>query len=32
MNLAVATRIYQTNAAMLKRYQQMIEATLELLR
>jgi flagellar basal-body rod protein FlgC len=32
MNLTVATRIYQTNAAMLKRYQQMIEATLELLR
>ena len=32
MNLTVATRIYQTNAAMLKRYQQMIESTLELLR
>ena len=32
MNLSIASRIYQTNAAMLKRYQQMIEATLELLR
>ena len=32
MNLTIATRIYQTNAAALKRYQQMIEATLELLR
>jgi flagellar basal-body rod protein FlgC len=32
MNLTIATRIYQTNAATLKRYQQMIEATLELLR
>ncbi len=32
MNLAVATRLYQTNVAMLKRYQQMIETTLELLR
>lgn len=32
MNLTVATRAYQANAAILKRYQQMIDTTLELLR
>jgi len=32
MNLTVATRAYQANAAILKRYQQMVETTLELLR
>lgn len=32
MNLAIATRAYQANAAILKRYQQMMETTLELLR
>lgn len=32
MNLTVATRAYQANAAVLKRYQQMVETTLELLR
>jgi flagellar basal-body rod protein FlgC len=32
MNLTVATRTYQANAAVLKRYQQMAETTLELLR
>lgn len=32
MNLNVATGIYKINVAMLKRYQQMIETTLELLR
>src|SRR3972149_9963649 len=32
MNLTVATRTYQANAAVLKRYQQMVETTLELLR
>jgi flagellar basal-body rod protein FlgC len=32
MNLAVATRAYQANVAVLKRYQQMVETTLELLR
>lgn len=32
MNLTVATRAYQANAAILKRYQQMIETALELLR
>ncbi len=32
MNLTVATRTYQANAAILKRYQQMVETTLELLR
>jgi len=32
MNLTVAARAYQTNAAILKRYQQMVETTLELLR
>ena len=32
MNLTIATRTYQANAAVLKRYQQMVETTLELLR
>jgi flagellar basal-body rod protein FlgC len=32
MNLNIATRAYQANAAVLKRYQQMVETTLELLR
>jgi flagellar basal-body rod protein FlgC len=32
MNLTVATRAYQANAAILKRYQQMVETALELLR
>jgi flagellar basal-body rod protein FlgC len=32
MNLSLATRTYQANAAILKRYQQMVETTLELLR
>jgi len=32
MNLNIATRVYQANVAVLKRYQQMVEATLELLR
>lgn len=32
MNLNVAMRTYQANAAVLKRYQQMVETTLELLR
>jgi flagellar basal-body rod protein FlgC len=32
MNLSIATRTYQANAAILKRYQQMIETALELLR
>jgi flagellar basal-body rod protein FlgC len=32
MNLNVATRVYQANVAVLKRYQQMVETTLELLR
>ncbi|OHB57836.1 MAG: flagellar basal body rod protein FlgC [Planctomycetes bacterium RBG_13_44_8b] len=32
MNLNIATRTYQANAAILKRYQQMMETTLELLR
>lgn len=32
MNLTVATRTYQANAAVLKRYQQVVETTLELLR
>jgi flagellar basal-body rod protein FlgC len=31
MNLSLATRTYQANAAVLKRYQQMAETTLELL-
>lgn len=32
MNLSAATRAYQANAAALKRYQQMVETSLELLR
>ncbi len=32
MNLTIATRIYQANTAVLKRYQKMVETTLELLR
>jgi flagellar basal-body rod protein FlgC len=32
MNMSMATRTYQANAAVLKRYQQMVEVTLELLR
>ncbi len=32
MNLAIASRSYQANAALLKRYQKMVETTLELLR
>jgi len=32
MNLNIATRVYQANAAVLKRYQRMVETTLELLR
>ena len=32
MNLNMATRTYQANAAVLRRYQQMVDATLELLR
>ncbi|MHC4109924.1 MAG: flagellar basal body rod protein FlgC [Planctomycetota bacterium] len=32
MNLNVATRAYQANAAILNRYQQMVETTLELLK
>ncbi len=32
MNLSLATKTYQANAAVLKRYQQMVETTLELLR
>lgn len=32
MNLAMATRSYQANAAVLKRYQSMVETTLELLK
>ncbi len=32
MNLTIATRAYQANVAILKRYQQMVETTLELLR
>ena len=32
INLNAATRAYQANAAILKRYQQMVETTLELLR
>jgi flagellar basal-body rod protein FlgC len=32
MNLNLATRTYQANAAVLRRYQQMIDTTLELLR
>jgi flagellar basal-body rod protein FlgC len=32
MNMSLATQTYQANAAVLKRYQQMVETTLELLR
>ena len=32
MNLTVATRAYQANAAILKRYQRMVDTTLELLK
>jgi flagellar basal-body rod protein FlgC len=32
MNLTLATRTYQANVAVLKRYQAMVETTLELLR
>jgi len=32
MNLNIATRAYQANVAVLKRYQQMVESSLELLR
>ena len=32
MNLGIAARAYQANTAILKRYQQMVETTLELLR
>jgi flagellar basal-body rod protein FlgC len=32
MNLSLSTRIYQANAAVLKRYQSMVDVTLELLR
>lgn len=32
MNLTIATRMYQANTAVLKRYQQMVETTIELLR
>jgi flagellar basal-body rod protein FlgC len=32
MNLVMATRAYQANAAVLKRYQDMVEVTIELLR
>jgi flagellar basal-body rod protein FlgC len=32
MNLTVASRAYQASAAVLKRYQKMVETTLELLR
>lgn len=32
MNLSIASRAYQANAAILKRYQKMVETTLELLR
>ena len=32
MNLTVASRSYQASAAVLKRYQKMVETTLELLR
>jgi len=32
MNLNIATRAYQANVAVLKRYQQMVETSLELLR
>ena len=32
MNLSLATRMYQANTAVLKRYQQIVETTLELLK
>jgi flagellar basal-body rod protein FlgC len=32
INLTVATRAYEANSAVLKRYQKMVETTLELLR
>jgi len=32
MNLNIASRAYQANAAILRRYQRMVEASLELLR
>jgi flagellar basal-body rod protein FlgC len=32
MNLTIAARAYQANAAVLRRYQKMVETTLELLR
>lgn len=32
MNLTIATKVYQANTAVLKRYQQMVQTTLELLR
>ena len=32
INLNIATRVYQANVAVLKRYQRMVETTLELLR
>jgi len=32
MNLAIATKSYQANVAVLKRYQSMVETTLELLK
>ena len=32
MNMTIATRAYQANVAILKRYQQMVNTTLELLR
>jgi len=32
INLNIATKMYQANVAVLRRYQQMIETTLELLR
>jgi len=32
INLNIATRVYQANAAVLKRYQRMVETALELLR
>ncbi|MEA3368156.1 MAG: flagellar basal body rod C-terminal domain-containing protein, partial [Planctomycetota bacterium] len=32
MNLTIASRAYQANVAVLKRYQDMVETTVELLR
>ena len=32
MNLSVASRVYQANAVILRRYQKLVETTLELLR